>query len=221
MKNLVTKYKHGWILSYFFIYLIWFFYLEQRTNVKHIMIHIKLDDLIPFNEYFIIPYMLWFAYIAITILYLFFTNTEDYYKCCAFLFIGMTICLILYTLFPNGQPLRPAAFSRSNIFIDMVQSIYNADTPTNVCPSIHVFNSIGVHIAITKNQKLKEMPWVRFVSLLLAISICLSTVFLKQHSVFDGICAIVLCGIMYVLVYRLDYNKIFYKYKSSTATNEI
>lgn len=205
MKKFLETYKHGWLLSYTFIYLIWFFYLEHRSNVKFINIHIKLDDMVPFNEFFIIPYFLWFAYIAGTVLYFFFTSKEDYYKCCSFLFIGMTICLIIYTFWPNEQNLRPTAFARDNIFVNTVKALYLTDTSTNVCPSIHVFNSIGVHIAIC-NSKLKEKRALCAVSFVLAVSICLSTVFLKQHSVFDGICAVGLSIVMYLLVYKIDYS---------------
>lgn len=206
LKACLEKYKHGWILSYFFIYLIWFFYLEQRTDTEHHSIHIFLDDWIPFCEYFIIPYYLWFAFIVVTVLYFFFTNTSDYYKCCAFLFIGMTICLIIYTIYPNEQNLRPATFSRDNFFTSLVQSLYSTDTNTNVCPSIHCFNSMGAWIAIWKNQRLKKHPWIVAGSLLLCISICLSTVFLKQHSAMDGFCAFILAVFMYILVYKVDYS---------------
>ncbi len=204
MKQWIKKYKHSWLLLYTFIYLIWFFLLEHRSNVIFRSIYIKLDDFIPFNEFFIIPYLLWFAYIVATILYFFFTSKEDYYKCCAFLFIGMTICLVIYTFWPNEQNLRPDSFARDNIFVTIVKKLYLTDTSTNVCPSIHVYNSIGAHIAIT-NSKLKEKRGVCFASFVLAVSICFSTVFLKQHSVFDGICAIGLSIIMYLLVYKADY----------------
>lgn len=209
MLEIVSKYKHSWILSYFFVYLVWFVYLETRTNVEYTSMYSRLDDFIPFCEYFIIPYLLWFFYIAITITYFLLTDKENYYRCCAFLFIGMTICLTIYTLFPNQQNLRPAQFAHHNIFTNLVQMIYHSDTSTNVCPSIHVFNSIGVHIAIQKSKHLHKKTWLRFCSGVLAFSICLSTVFLKQHSVVDGICGILLAMFMYVLVYKIDYKRVY------------
>lgn len=213
MKNLWNKYKHGVVFLYFFLYLAWFYYLEKTVVTNYTSVHIKLDDYIPFNEYFIIPYYLWFAYIAVVIGYFFFTSREDFYKCTAFLFIGMTICLIIYTIWPNGQDLRPTSFERDNIFVSLVKLIYSTDTSTNVCPSIHVFNSIGAHIAIVHSQKLKKYKWIRAISFILMVSICLSTVFLKQHSVFDGICAFILSIVMYLIVYVPNYEKLFRKYK--------
>ncbi|MDE7424805.1 MAG: phosphatase PAP2 family protein [Lachnospiraceae bacterium] len=219
VKGIFSKYKHAWILCYFFLYMGWFVYLEGRTNVEHVAIHSRLDDLIPFCEYFIIPYLLWFIYIAVAIAYFLLTDKEIYYKCCAFLFIGMTICLAIYTIFPNQQNLRPSQFSNENIFINLVQMIYHSDTCTNVCPSIHVFNSIGVHIAIWKSEQLRRKTWLQICSGVLALSICLSTVFLKQHSVVDGICGILLAIVMYIVVYKLDYKKLFRQEKA--LLNEI
>lgn len=209
LRQFLGKYKHGWVLSYFFIYLIWFFYLESRTGIRHTPIHIALDDMIPFNEYFIIPYFLWFGYVAAVVLFFFFRSKEDFYRCTAFLFIGMTICLVIYTIWPNGQDLRPVQFQRDNIFTDLVKQLYLTDTSTNVCPSIHVFNSIGVHIAICKSSLFHQKKILKTASFVLMLSICLSTVFLKQHSVFDGICALALAAIMYVVSYKIDYVRVF------------
>ena len=104
MKNLFHKYRHAWVLCYAFIYIPWFVYLEKTVTSNYHIMHVGLDDYIPFNEYFIIPYMLWFAYVAGAVLYLFFTNVKDYYKLCTMLFTGMTISLLVCTIFPNGFP---------------------------------------------------------------------------------------------------------------------
>mgnify|MGYP002510241976 CR=1 FL=1 len=203
MKEFISKYKHAWCLLYAFIYLPWFVFLEK--NVLHYsIIHIRLDDYIPFNEYFIIPYFLWFAYVAVAVMFFFFTNKEDYYKLCAFLFIGMTISLIICTIWPNGHNLRPTEFARENIFTDMVRGLWATDTPTNIFPSIHVYNSIGVHLAVMNSEALKKKRVVRIISFVLMASICLSTVFLKQHSALDGIGAIVMSMFMYRMVYHTE-----------------
>ena len=111
MKNIITflsKYKHAWLLCYGFIYLPWFCYLEKTVTRHYHVMHVALDDFIPFNEYFIIPYMMWFLYVAGTIVFFLFRNKEDYYRICTFLFSGMTISLIICTFFHNGTDFRPA-----------------------------------------------------------------------------------------------------------------
>ena len=163
-----------------------------------------VDDMIPFVEYFIVPYLLWFAYVAIAVMYFFFKNKNEYYRLCTFLFIGMTVFLVISTVYPNGHYLRPVSFPRDNIFTDLVRSLYRTDTPTNLFPSIHVYNSIGVNIAIWHSENFKQNKQIRYGSAVLMVSIILSTMFLKQHSVFDVITGIVFSVFMYALVYSRD-----------------
>lgn len=219
MKQFLIKYKHMWVLSYFFIYLVWFFALERSVTTEYFSIHIWLDDYIPFNEWFIIPYYLWFLYIFITVAYFFFTSREAFYKVTSYLFIGMTICLIIYTIWPNGQDLRPNldTLGRDNIFIHFIRNLYGTDTSTNVCPSIHVFNSIGACIAIWKSNELRKHKWIPVSATILTILICLSTMFLKQHSAFDVIAGIALSFIMYLLVYVWAGNRQTVKDKASIS----
>lgn len=205
MKKFIVRYKHASIaIVYLTIYLLWFFYLEQTVKRPSNLIHMKVDDSIPFCEAFVVPYILWFVYVSLTVIYLVFTNKREYYRCCAFLFTGMTVFLVVSTLWPNGHHLRPYIMPRDNIFTDMVKALYLSDTPTNLWPSIHVYNSIGAHIAIAKNRTLGKNKAIHISSLLLCISIILSTVFIKQHSVFDVITAFIMAAVMYLIVYSFD-----------------
>lgn len=205
---LVHRFKHAWVFAYFIFYMIWFTYLERQTNVEYYPMHMRLDDVIPFCEYFIIPYMLWFVFIAITVAYFFFTNVKEFYKCIGLLYLGMTISLVIYTLYPNEQLLRPAVFSHTNLFTSLVQFIYNTDTCTNVCPSIHVLNSICVFASIMECPRLRAHKWITHSSGLLATLICMSTVFLKQHSMIDVLCGAALAIGLYACVYRINYAKL-------------
>ena len=150
--------------------------------------------------------MMWFLYVAGAILYFLLTSKEDFYRICTFLFSGMTISLIICTFFRNGTDFRPALDSGKNIFTSMVAALYRTDTPTNVFPSIHVYNSIGTHIAIMKSESLKKYPWVRAGSAILMVSICLSTVFLKQHSVIDMVGAAIMAYVIYGIVYGYNWS---------------
>lgn len=199
------KYKHASLLLYIFIYFPWFLLLEEHVT-HYTPIKLPIDDFIPFCEFFIVPYILWFLYIAVPVVYFLFTSKKDYYYLCAYLFTGMTVFLIICTVWPNGQDLRPLTFPRENIFTDMVRSIYNTDTNTNVFPSIHVYNSIATHVAIVKSERLRPYKWVRVSSLVLMVSICLATVFLKQHSCMDMLGAIALSILLYPVVYKLDHS---------------
>ncbi len=205
MKTFFQKYKHALVLLYGLIYMPWFIWLESRANLPYHVIHMGIDDMIPFTEAFIVPYLLWFVYVPAVFIYLFFKNKGEFYRYCIFLFTGMTLFLVVSTIYPNGHLLRPASFERNNIFIYAVQFLYRADTATNIFPSLHVFNSIAAHMAIVNNKSLGNHFLIRNSSRLLMFTIILSTMFLKQHSAADVISGILLGVLMDQLVYHLDY----------------
>lgn len=202
LRTFLSDYPHIWTALYFPFYLACFIFLERMEARPYHVIHFPLDQLIPFCEYFIIPYFLWFLYIAAVFIWLFFRDRENFYKYIVFLYTGMTIFLIASAVYPNGHLLRPAEFDRDNIFIRMVCFLYQADTSTNILPSIHVFNSIAAHMAVVHTPGLAKNKWTVRGSRLLAVSIILSTVFLKQHSCVDVISGILLGKFMNDLVYQ-------------------
>lgn len=205
MKKIYENYKHAIpLVVYVIIYLFWFACLEQTVTKDYRLIHTFVDDYIPFCELFVIPYFLWFAYIAATVLILFFKDKDDYYRTCTFLFTGMTIFLLISTLFPNGHDLRLTEMPRDNIFTSMVSMLWKTDTATNLWPSIHVYNSLGAHFAISRSSYFENKKGIRIGSLILCVSIILSTMLIKQHSVFDVITAFIMAFIMYLIVYYYD-----------------
>ncbi len=72
MKKFLRKYSHAWTLLYGAVYLVWWIMLSNLNADRFEPIHIALDDRIPFCEWFIIPYYLWFPYILLVIAYFFF-----------------------------------------------------------------------------------------------------------------------------------------------------
>lgn len=182
------------------IYLTWFFIIESHVNT-YTIIHTSLDDKIPFCEFFVIPYYIWFGYVVACVMLAFFTDLETYWKTVIFLVTGMTIFLVISTLWPNGQNLRPLVFERDNLCTGLVEKIYSADTPTNLWPSIHVYNSIGSHLCIMNCSATKNKKWARAISFVTAILIILSTMFIKQHSCFDVTTAIIMAIVMTLIVY--------------------
>ena len=204
-KALWAKYRQALpLIIYGIIYWLWFSYLERTVTANFQVIHMKIDDYIPFCEIFVVPYFMWFGYVALAVLLLFFTDKNEYYKSCIFLAAGMTVFLIISTLWPNGHHLRLTEMPRDNIFTQMIQGLWMTDTPTNLWPSIHVYNSIGAHLAITHCKLFSNKRWVKGASFVLAVSIILATVLIKQHSVFDMLTAFAMAGMMYALVYRTE-----------------
>ena len=116
-QQFVRRYRHGIpLIIYGIIYLAWFFHLENTVVSRYRIIHVALDDYIPFCEVFVVPYMLWFAYVAVTVAYFFLRDRDDYFRIFTFLCTGMTIFLLVSTLWPNGHHLRPYVMPRDNVF---------------------------------------------------------------------------------------------------------
>ena len=189
------------VVIYFPLYMIWFMALEKHKFSHYSIIHTAVDDLIPFNEIFVIPYYMWFVYVSLTLAFFMFSfDVEDYYKSFFFLASGMTIFLVVSTLFPNMHYLRPAVFPRDNVLTSLVGMIYSHDTASNLWPSIHVYNSIGTMIAVHHSRRIGRIG--KMVSDFIGISIILSTMFIKQHSVYDVITAFIMAIIFYIIFYH-------------------
>ena len=77
MAEFFKKYKHGLIiLVYCLVYLMCFSYLENRTVPAYNVVHTVFDDMIPFCEFFIVPYLLWFPYMIFAVVYFIFFNSS-------------------------------------------------------------------------------------------------------------------------------------------------
>ena len=136
------------------IYMISFFMIENRNVPIHI-IQGKIDNLIPFCEYFIVPYLLWFVYVSATVIFFacFNENKEEYKRLCISLLTGMIVFIIISYIYPNGQNLRPV-LNGDNIFERLVMNLYETDTSTNILPSLHVFHSVVFHLLkMRKSEK--------------------------------------------------------------------
>lgn len=193
------------VLPYFLFlpgYLLAFFLLETfiSGDGSYWSSYIFLDDYIPFLEGFVIFYCLWYPFMIVPGLYLFFKDIPEFKKYIWYLICAFAICFAVYILVPNGQDLRPAVFERNNIFTDIVGLIYSADTNTNVFPSMHVAGALGAAGAFFRTDGLKKY---RAVSVITAVLICASTVFIKQHSLLDVFGGIAVWLISHIAVYRI------------------
>ncbi len=201
LKKIWKQYRHFLLLILFGVIYTWFIYCERTVVPKYIMFS-PIDLKIPFVKEFVIPYLFWYIYMAFGFIYLGFVSKRDYYRLFLFMFIGMSICYTVYTVLPNGQNLRPDVVG-NDIFSKAIRRIYAKDTPTNVAPSIHVLNSIAVHIGLIGYKPFKENRVLRLTSLVCMLSICASTVLIKQHSILDVIWAVILSGGLYLAIYLI------------------
>ena len=205
MRTFYRKYKHLFPLAIFLIfYLTVFVYVENRPAYHMHLLSSRFDHLIPFCELFVVPYIMWFFYITFGVLFFGIVekDRDQCYQLSTNLMIGMALFLLISLIWPNGHTLRPAVLPRDNVFTILVIMIYSSDTSTNVFPSIHVFNTIAMHTAVRHSTTLKKHPWAVRISGIIAVSIVLSTMFIKQHTVIDVVGAMGLNLVTWYVLYR-------------------
>ncbi len=201
------RYPYMVSVLYLIFYLIVFEWLETHVVPKYI-IHCRLDEIIPFCELFIIPYVFWYGYVAGAFVWFMKRGWEDYKKLCLMVFSGLTVCLAIYYIFPTGLNLRLAQDAHETGFLyNMVRFLRAIDTPTNVCPSIHVMNTVMIFQAVCSLDHLKYRKVTIAVHFVIMVLICASTVFLDQHSVIDVVCGIMMSFVMHGLVYKVEWKE--------------
>lgn len=189
----------GWVVYFAFYFLTENLIPAERCHV----VHSFLDDLVPFREAFVIFYVSWFGLIVISLLYFFLYDIQSFKDLSTFIIITQVVAMAVYILYPTRQDLRPAAFAQENVFTWVLHIIYSFDTPTGVCPSLHVAYSLGICSAWLKKKDVSTW-WKVFVTVWI-VMICLSVMFVKQHSAVDVIAALPLGLLAECLVYHRRY----------------
>ncbi len=221
LNNLTSpQFKHLLLLIFWPVYGLVFWFLEKGVLLlgiepEYTPIVTDFDFQIPFCEYFMIPYLIWFVYLIWIHVHTALVDIPQFKKLMYFIMISYTLTLVVYIIFPNRQDLRPSQFPRDNFLTDWVKGFYIHDTNTNVCPSLHVIGSFAVLFTAWNTKGLNNLLW-RSVNLILTAAISVSTVFLKQHSIIDIYAGFAVCAIVFPIAYILP-DKIALKKSVKTA----
>lgn len=190
-------YLLGWV-GYFSLY----FLTENLIPVeKCYPMHCFVDDLIPFHEAFVIPYTSWYLLIVISLLFFMLYDIDSFKKLQTYIIITQVVAMFFYIILPTRQDLRPEVFPRENFLTSVVAFLYSFDTPTGVCPSLHVAYSLGI-ASVWLKSKDASVLWKVIVVIWIVI-ICLSTAFVKQHSFVDILAALPLGVLAEILTFHV------------------
>jgi len=198
----LVRYKHFIALTAFAPLLIWFKLLEKYI-IPEFKMFVPLDQYIPFIPVFVIPYILWFFYVAFGCIYTGLRSKDEYFRLLFFLAAGMSTAYIMYMVFPNTNGVRPAV-NGEDICSRLIRFIYATDTPTDVFPSVHVINAFAIDAALRHTKPFCDKRVLRHLSFVLFILICISTVLIKQHSIFDVYCGLLVGGLYYISLYKFN-----------------
>ena len=147
-----------------------------------------------------IPYVFWYVLIVISLGYFLLYNVDSFKRLQTYIIITQVVAMAVYIIFPTRQDLRPEMFANENFLTQCVSFLYSFDTNTGVCPSLHVAYSLGIASVWTK-EKDAHPAWKCFI-VFAVVMICLSTMFIKQHSAVDFFAALPVCLLAEGIVYR-------------------
>ena len=198
------RFRHLMLLSGWLVYFLLYLLTENLIPPESCHpIHCRLDDLIPFNEWFAIFYVGWYLLVAGALLRTLLYDAARFRKLQIFIMITQAVAMAWYILWPSRQDLRPEAFPRENLLTAVMAFIYGFDTSTGVCPSLHVAYSIGILSVGLKDDTIPT-GWKAALTAFVA-TICVSVCFVKQHSAVDVAAALPVCLLAEVIVYGRDF----------------
>lgn len=190
-----------------------FFIIPYVLPVQWI-VSVPLDAYIPFCDWFVIPYVLWYVYFLGTALFFLHVATRGSagkYECAQFLlfvFGGYTVATLLFVIIPNGVPFRPAVeeMDTSRPLTALAALLFTADKDArNVFPSLHCLVQFDCTAALLRSKCVskKVKRWLAPVLIAFSLLVFAATLFLRQHSVLDLVGALVLGGVTYPLAYKI------------------
>ena len=198
------RFAHLKLLGGWIVYFALYFITENLIPWERCTpIHCGLDDLIPFNEWFALFYVGWYALVFGSLLYTLLFDVPRFRKIQIFIMITQAVAMVCYILWPTRQDLRPEVFPRENFLTSVMAFIYAFDTSTGVCPSLHVAYSLGILSAGLKDEALPA--WGKGCLTLFVVGVCLAVCFVKQHSALDVLFALPVGLLAEALVYGRDY----------------
>lgn len=151
----------------------------------------NIDKATPFLKAFIIPYVIWYPYIFLILVYLCLRDKKVYYKILFSLNIGFVVSYVIFYLFQTVV-IRPDLV-QNDILTKLVYVVYKNDKPFNCFPSLHVLTTYFVMKGINEIDENKN---IKILTGIIGTLIILSTLFVKQHVIMDVVFAILLGGMI-------------------------
>jgi PAP2 superfamily len=177
-----------------------FIYTLLNTDTREaVILSTQLDEWIPFMPVFIVPYILWYAFILGYLIYFWYKDVHTFLKTLGIIVIGELVCFVIYFYFQTTVP-RPE-LAGDGLFLDLVGMIYSHDQPYNAFPSIHVLTTFAIILG-NFNIKNKHLFHTVFVPVMGSL-IILSTLFVKQHFILDMASSIFLSVFLYGIMFEL------------------
>lgn len=175
------------------------------SGAHHHNLDSLLDAQIPFIPQFIIVYLGCYLFWIFNYILIACSDKEVCFRFFTADFYGRIICLVCFLLFPTTNT-RPDLIG-NDVWTQLVRFLYSADAANNLFPSIHCMVSWYCCVGLRKCGWIPK--WYRALSYALAVTVCISTVCLKQHVLIDVIAGIAAAEITYAVSQRTNGYRVY------------
>ena len=166
------------------------YWLIKLFQNKPIYINYYLDDKIPYWGWLVYVYNMFYPFCIVAFCLLYKWDKKTYYKGIISCLIAIIICDTIYLFIPTimYRPVTPNYDPLTNLVLKI--TYYFDEPPLNCFPSLHCIFCFQVIFS-----SLKSKSTIKRKTLLITCAslIILSTLFVKQHYIYDIISAFLVC----------------------------
>ena len=128
------RFSHMKLLLGWVFYFVMYFVTENLIPAERCHpIHCALDDLIPFNEFFVIFYVGWYLLVFGSLLYYLLYDRERFTRLQVYIMFTQAVAMIVYILWPSIQDLRPETASTASHAATAATVVSRTAIPAAIC----------------------------------------------------------------------------------------
>lgn len=198
----LNKYKFFLIStgSIFIINAFIYFFIKLFIT-EYNLIGSTLDNYIPFIPSFIYFYMMWYPFEIFSLYYIYKKDKKNYIKTLGVLIISLIIMYLIFIIYPTMVD-RPEVNSFNSLTTLLLYVAFKSDTPVNCFPSGHCIICFVMIFSFLKSENITLKNKTIFI--IINILIILSTLFVKQHVIYDVIGSFILTITSFYLIYKTN-----------------
>ena len=162
-----------------------------------------IDNAIPivpaFSIIYVYAFIFWFfAPVVVSI-----TGKENFKKYAIGQVVAYFIGFVIYIVLPtymnrSAEGLIDYAQKGNYWLLKIIYSVDGGNYAFNLCPSYHCLTSVYSFLAVYKKEGISL--WYKIYSFIVALLICLATLFIKQHYFIDLVTGVLIAIIVYIVV---------------------